>query len=181
MTTFPVFKQLRLAELISEEWGALRIPDLIEVYQDVRPRRMLEIGCHRGVSTEFWLLHCEFVAAVDPWPEPEVRRAFLNRCGHYPHLLRLEGYSPEILRNRTSYPFQELDMIYVDGDHSFDAVKADIKATLPLLRPYGTMAGHDYYLPDVTNALRYLFGYPDRVYSDGSWSVKISDPLEVLP
>lgn len=176
MTTFPVFKQLRMAELIAEEWGNLRIPDLLEVYKAChQPRRILEIGCYRGVSTEFWLLHCEQVIAVDPWPIPEVRRQFLNRCGHYPHLIRIEGYSPHVFRNRSSYPFQELDMVYVDGDHDYEPVVADIKATLPYLREYGYMAGHDYYLPGVQRALIELFHGPDEVYSDGSWSVRVKD------
>lgn len=179
MTIFPVFKQLRLAELITEQWGNDRIPDLLEVYKVIRPTRLLEIGCYRGVSTEFWLLHCEQVIAVDPWPEPAVRRQFLNRCGHYPHLVRLEGHSPQVFMGRTQYPFKDLDMVYVDGDHSYDAVKADVIATLPYLHDYGYMAGHDYYLPDVTRALREMFTEVDDVYSDGSWHVRVKDPEEL--
>lgn len=182
MTTFPVFKQLRLAELITEEWGNLRIPDLLEVYRATnQPKRILEIGCHRGVSTEFWLLHCEHVIAVDPWLEPEVRRAFLNRCGHYPHLLRLQNYSPDAFRDRTEYPFKDLDMVYVDGDHSYHSVRADVKATMKYLKPYGYMAGHDYYLPDVNAALYNMFDAVDYVLSDGSWAIRIPDPQKWEP
>jgi hypothetical protein len=178
VTTFPVYKTQRLAELISEPWGDLRIPDLQEVYEGVRPRRVLEIGCYIGVSTEFWLLHCEQVIAVDPWPIPEVRRAFLNRCGHYPNLTRLQGKSPEAFICRKD--FHSLDMVYVDGDHSYAAVLNDIYATAPMLRMGGTMAGHDYYLPDVRRAVHEVFsGGPDAVYSDGSWSVRVLFPEEL--
>lgn len=177
MTTFPIFKQLRLAELITEQWGNDRIPDLLEVYKYTQqPVRILEIGCYRGVSTEFWLLHCGQVFAVDPWPEPAVRRQFLNRCGHYPHLVRIEGRSPSILRG---WRIEDLDMVYVDGDHSYEAVKADILATLPYIRSNGFLAGHDYYLPDVTRALREYFTEVDEVFSDGSWAIRIKDGDEL--
>lgn len=179
MTTFPVYKQHRLSELIAEEWGALRIPDLLEVYNNTnRPSRILEIGCYKGVSTEFWLLHCEQVIAVDPWHDPAVRRQFLNRCGHYPNLIRLNGPSPEMLWHRKDYPYKDLDMVYIDGDHSYAAVLNDIYITLPMLREYGYMAGHDYYLPDVQRAITEVFEGPDEVYSDGSWTIRLAKPKD---
>lgn len=37
-----------------------------------------------------------------------------------------------------------VDWVYLDADHSYDAVKADIAAWLPLIRPGGVLAGHDF-------------------------------------
>lgn len=39
------------------------------------------------------------------------------------------------------------DFVYLDADHSYEAVAADIAAWLPLVRPGGIIAGHDY-VPD---------------------------------
>ena len=38
----------------------------------------------------------------------------------------------------------ELDFVYVDGDHTYEAVKADLAAYAPKLRPGGLLAGDDY-------------------------------------
>jgi hypothetical protein len=38
----------------------------------------------------------------------------------------------------------ELDFVYIDGDHRYEAVKADLEAWAPRLRPGGLLAGDDY-------------------------------------
>jgi len=40
-----------------------------------------------------------------------------------------------------------LDWAYIDGDHTYDAVKADLDAYLRALRPGGMLAGDDYGVP----------------------------------
>jgi predicted O-methyltransferase YrrM len=37
-----------------------------------------------------------------------------------------------------------LDMVFIDGDHSEEAVRADIRGFVPLLRPQGIVAFHDW-------------------------------------
>jgi hypothetical protein len=39
---------------------------------------------------------------------------------------------------------ESLDFIYLDADHSYEAVKADLEAWYPKLRPGGLFAGDDY-------------------------------------
>jgi hypothetical protein len=39
---------------------------------------------------------------------------------------------------------QELDFVYIDGDHSYDFVSKDIKAWWPKIKPGGILSGHDY-------------------------------------
>ena len=36
------------------------------------------------------------------------------------------------------------DYIYIDADHSYESVKADIETWLPFVKPSGIIAGHDY-------------------------------------
>lgn len=36
------------------------------------------------------------------------------------------------------------DFVFIDADHTYDAVKADIAAWWPKVRPNGVLAGHDY-------------------------------------
>lgn len=38
----------------------------------------------------------------------------------------------------------ELDFVYVDGDHTYEGVRADLEAYAPKVRPGGLLAGDDY-------------------------------------
>ncbi len=41
-----------------------------------------------------------------------------------------------------------LDSIYIDGDHHYAEVKADIQSWMPLIKPGGLICGHDYWAAD---------------------------------
>jgi len=41
---------------------------------------------------------------------------------------------------------EPLDLVYIDGDHSFEAVYADLHGAWPLIRPGGILGGDDYHL-----------------------------------
>jgi hypothetical protein len=42
------------------------------------------------------------------------------------------------------YEAKSLDCVFIDGDHREDAVRADLQAWLPKLKPGGTICGHDW-------------------------------------
>lgn len=42
---------------------------------------------------------------------------------------------------------EPLDFVYIDGDHSYEGVRADMEAWFPLIREGGIIAGHDYGQP----------------------------------
>lgn len=39
---------------------------------------------------------------------------------------------------------QSLDFVFIDADHAYEPVKADIAAWYPKLKPNGVLSGHDY-------------------------------------
>jgi predicted O-methyltransferase YrrM len=169
---FSEYKMRRLAALMAEPYGDLRIPDLMEVLKVARPKRVLEIGSYRGVSTEFWALHCEHVTSIDPSPNMAVRRDLIARVGHYPHVKLIEACSPFF----ASHEPGDFDLVYLDGDHSEQMVAAEIATYFPLLSPGAWIGGHDYTdtpAPGdgVKLAVDALLGIPPYRFSDGSWLV----------
>lgn len=51
-----------------------------------------------------------------------------------------------------------IDFIMLDGDHSYEAVQADIKAWLPKMKSGAIMSGDDYLWPGVKKAADQAFG-----------------------
>lgn len=171
---FSQFRIERLAELHAEPWGNIRIPDLMEVFSVAVPRRVLETGSYRGVSTEFWALNCERVVSIDPSPNMAVRRDLHARLAHYPHVELIEAHSPI-----WTGPF-DFDLVYLDGDHSQVTVANEIIYYQSLLKPGSWIGGHDYTdtpAPGdgVKLAVDNLLGIPPYRFSDGSWLVKIGE------
>jgi len=73
------------------------------------------------------------------------------------------------------YRGESLDFAYIDGDHSFEGVSADLRTLVPLLRPGGIVAGDDYgvagwWEQGVTRAVdAWIADHPDtRLHRRGS-------------
>jgi hypothetical protein len=98
---------------------------------------------------------------------------FVGRLARYPHVQAIRGQSADAA---TLFPDGYFDMVYLDADHSYESVKADLKAWLPRVRPGGWIAGHDYTdswnCGGVIRAVNERLGAPNRVFSDSSWLVQ---------
>lgn len=63
---------------------------------------------------------------------------------------------------------RQFDIIFIDADHSYESVKADIEAWMPCLRDGGVMIGHDYrthQFPGLTKAVQEMFGDQVKEYA----------------
>jgi SAM-dependent methyltransferase len=86
----------------------------------------------------------------------------------------VKAKSPECA---VSYADGSLDLVYLDANHSYEAVLADIQAWLPKLRPGGALAGHDYVdgeLPQgrfgVKRAVNEFFGRAPDLVTEETWA-----------
>lgn len=57
-----------------------------------------------------------------------------------------------------TYEDESLDFVFIDADHTYDAVKADIIAWMPKVKPSGILAGHDYEADGVYYAVNEVIG-----------------------
>ena len=65
----------------------------------------------------------------------------------------------------------ELDLVFIDGAHSYENVKQDIALWLPKVRKGGILSGHDYSLehPGVLKAVDEAFDKKIKIGYDRTW------------
>ena len=125
---------------------------LLENLPGSGPYNMVEVGSQGGESTIIFntFKHWDVISCVDIWPWYPPRRAFQDR-------LKDQLASGRVLENQmdsvaaatdqnfaTVCPFGAPDFVYVDADHSYGKVLADLEAWEPRLAPGGFLGGHDY-------------------------------------
>ena len=116
---------------------------LMELAADLPENPLIvNIGADVGVSTTAFLAARPdaTIFSVDLSECPQEKEN-MERAGLDPdRVIRLLGRSQEI---GLHFPYQ-CDLLYVDGGHSYDAVKRDIEAWVPKVKPGGIIAFHDY-------------------------------------
>ena len=92
----------------------------------------------------------------------EILRNTLKEFGLKGHVRLVKKTSVEAAR---LVPDGSLDFVFIDGDHSDDAVTTDVYTWWPKLKPTGFMGGHDYIktggtvlLQEMRMALETMFG-----------------------
>jgi predicted O-methyltransferase YrrM len=58
------------------------------------------------------------------------------------YIQTLVGFSYELAHN---FKNEDIDFLFIDGDHSYNGVKKDLQLWFPKIKKGGTIAGHDYY------------------------------------
>jgi hypothetical protein len=147
---------------------------------------MVEVGVFAGESSRVFMAsgRVKTLYGVDPWGFQEdniygaewdgdtVERSFDQVIADFPgQIFKIKDFSPQAA---VHFGDDELDAVYIDGDHSYAAVLADIQGWWPKVRAGGLVTGHDYSVagPDVVRAVNKVFGAPDHVYPDTSWVVR---------
>lgn len=123
--------------------------------------RVCEIGVRAGHNLNVIVRGAnptEFVA-IDPWKDDkdivsqndvgmsqqrlsELGQSVRQKFGKYGERGNIiTGYSFEAVKQ---FPDEHFDYVYIDADHSYEAVKRDIEDWYPKVRVGGILAGHDY-------------------------------------
>ena len=126
--------------------GWLRYEEGKALHTLAKGKRVLEVGSYLGLSTICLAQSAESVLSVDPHDG----RGTAIRQDTLPGFHKsLERYGVENVESivGTAEDVPEgmaFDLIFIDGDHSYEAVARDIELALPLLAPGGLIAFHDY-------------------------------------
>lgn len=167
-----------------------RHKDLLNWFRDLNFTKGAEIGVEAGVFSEEickanpqLTLYC-----IDPW------RAYLEYIEHttqeeldklYDEAVnRLKPYKCNIVRSFSEDAYklfddESLDFVYIDGNHEFLQVAADITNWSPKVRKGGIVAGHDFrrnsrkYINDVKDVVS-AYAYAKQI---NPWFV-LKEPIE---
>ena len=131
-------------------------------------KSILEVGSWKGRSTKALLDSGKKVFAVDTWEgsqdpqdltynmakKEDVFAIFKKNVGHYENLKIIKKDS---LTAAKQFSDKSVDLIFIDANHTYEGVKADIQAWLPKARR--AIMGHDYTpgWPGVVKAVDELF------------------------
>lgn len=139
-------------------WSTMTRLDLAKEFADEGYKVGVEVGVERGHYSKVLLvenpklhLYCvDAWAAYDGYREhvPQERLdgfyletdARLNSVAPGRYTL-IREYS---LKAAQSFEEESLDFVYLDANHTYDDVTADLEAWAPKVRPGGIVSGHDY-------------------------------------
>jgi len=138
------------------------LASLVQNCCQAKPINLLEVGSWIGTSSKAIAkaMGDSILWCVDTWEgSPDLTGIVALHYGSdrlfhlwennvrdygYPHRIHpVRGQSTQVAK-LWELP---LDFIFIDADHSYEAVKADLQAWLKHLKPTGIIAGHDYNVP----------------------------------
>ena len=148
-----------LFPLPDQMWGT-QADTLCDIISECRKQGMmaLEIGSWCGHSSSIIgavVKECAGrLVCVDWWKGADDRQTKVSRlhdvygmfwrrmvkAGLADTVIPMRGKSGDVLPLLADKQF---DLIFVDGDHRYDGIKADIKQVKRLIKPRGTICGHD--------------------------------------
>lgn len=170
---------------------------LVDIVRDEQSKVVAEIGVWKCKLTKRLLKRCGDIItqywAVDSWKAFDIlgdldkstrytrmteqawNKAYLDACKlilSFPKLRVVRAPSVEAAK---LFPKGHFDLVFIDADHSYEAVAADIKAWLPLVKKGGLLAGHDYKIrhKDIMRAVDECFGSSVTIIKDSSvWWIR---------
>lgn len=157
--------------------GLLDFVNYVNSIQPTKDMIICEIGSWCGSSADIFAKHFKKVICIDPFKQDkeitskynmmDVEKEFDKVKAKYNNIVKIRHYSYDAVRIFDNKCF---DIVYIDGEHSYNAVKQDIQLYLPKCKYF--ISGHDYWLkkfPGVVKAVNECLGKPDKIFKDSSW------------
>ena len=157
---------------------------------------LVEIGSYAGESAEMFARSWKFdmIFCIDPWqsdPNGDDMNSYQNmdvverifdqltrpyRC-IFKHKGTIDTFVGQLQHGSLMYKYlikDHIDMVYIDGLHTYDGCKHDIEMCQKFIKPKFAYAGHDYtdkieHVVGVKKAVDEMIGTPDKTFIDNSW------------
>src|SRR5262245_32620941 len=118
---------------------------VLEVFESLKPRRILEIGTCCGGTLYQWLKRApkgSRIVTVDIVPPDPAWEEWGRMLGQELYLVTGDSTRGEVAA-RVGEILPELDFLFVDGDHHYEAVRRDWEIYGPWVRRGGVVVFHD--------------------------------------
>lgn len=132
---------------IKEANPSIEHEDLMEVIpliQKIEPKVILEIGTHLGGSAKLWVdvFNPDIMVTIDNTGKPPEARTLEGDNYHY--LWEHDSTTDETEKAiKNIIGDKSVDYLFIDGGHTLDVVKNDVKRYFPLVREGGVVGFHD--------------------------------------
>ena len=157
------------------------------------PESFVEMGVDEGRATERWKLQPRFANTkfylVDPWmvweknPSQEAMdQKYQNTIDRFKDMDDVEIIRKTSLEAAKDLVGKQFDIVFIDGNHNVENVKADITAWYSLVRPGGLLCGHDYSHSSVAQTVKMVLG-DDHYYTgkgQGDVWFHIKEPFRIV-
>ena len=137
-----------------------RLDFWVEFVRGAQVQRMVEVGVDKGDFAAVVLGRCESVTRyymLDPWrhlddwnkPANQQNEAFERSFRAAKEKTDFAGTRRVVLRGKTTEVIDqisdgELDLAYIDGDHTLRGIAVDLIRVYPKVRPGGFLGGDDF-------------------------------------
>lgn len=168
--------------------GLEHLIQYVNTSSDTKEMTMIEIGSYAGESTEMFANNFNKIISIDPFYNDydknditcqymdltEVYSTFNSIVSKYENISHIRKTSDDAIDDLKE---TKVDLIYIDGLHTYEQVKKDIQNYIGLIKPSGFICGHDYHpvWGGVMNAIDEMIGVPDKTFQDTSWIKKINN------
>ncbi len=165
-----------------------QINDIIELIENIEGDNLtlIEVGSYMGESMELFAKSGKFkkIFCVDPWLDNDStttnvsysERFFDEKLQNYSFVEKIKKTSDDAFK---LFDDNSVDVVYIDAEHTPEAIKKDIKNWLPKIKNNGYITGHDWEFQNgvLQDSIKQTIGYPDYICkhvihggkSDGSW------------
>jgi len=128
----------------------------------LRSRPSVQIFAVDLFEDKIWPEHQQEIALL-----PQIFNANLERTKTRHLIVDIKSLSHKAAER---FADGSVDFVFIDADHEYPSVQADIRAWLPKVRPNGILAGHDYHAGSgVVRAVDEAFGTNKELFGENVW------------
>ena len=153
--------------MIQHYWSDEKFGEKWFNYQDVYKRivesvpsggHIVEVGAWKGASTSYLAVEAQHkklrIDVIDNWSGSDEHKnmndirenslfgTFIDNLR--PVINLINPIRSDSVTASRMYDEESLDAVFIDADHRYESVKADILAWMPKVKKEGILAGHDY-------------------------------------